>query len=78
MGEITLGSQDKVIWINKITQQNLNNQNILPASNQRVGQQKPGQTELDLEIQKILNELKIEALKRLADYLANGEVENTI
>ncbi|HEY9695133.1 MAG TPA: hypothetical protein V6D15_23270 [Oculatellaceae cyanobacterium] len=79
IGEITLGLQDKVAWINKINQQKVTtqNQNVLPASNQIVGQQKPGQTDLDLEIEKILNELKIEALKALANYLANGEVENT-
>ena len=77
VGEITVGTQDKVIWINKINQQNLNTQNILAVSNQNVGKRRPEQTDLDIEIEKILNELKIEALKTLANYLANGEIETT-
>ncbi|MGB3205087.1 MAG: hypothetical protein WBB28_08870 [Crinalium sp.] len=77
IGEITVGSQDKIIWIDKISQQNLNPQNILAVSNQNVGKRRPEPTDLDIEIEKILNELKIEALKALANYLANGEIETT-
>ncbi len=79
IGEITLRFQDKVVWINKINPQKLTtqNENMVPGSNPILGQQQPGQTELDIETIKILNELKIAALKVLANYLANGEIENT-